>query len=110
LFSSKHVAPGQSFVAALRGDMQQHPQVQRAQQAQNPEDRAQIQSTMQSHTQKTCQSVQAPSVSNFSLDDMFKVANVVQQIMTQLNGALTEEDKIMVITKIVLSLMKQNGH
>jgi hypothetical protein len=34
----------------------------------------------------------------------------VQQIMTQLNGALTEEDKIVAITKIVLSLMKQNGH
>jgi hypothetical protein len=56
--------------------------------------------------QKTGQSVQAPSVSNSSLDDMFKVANVVQQIMTQLNGALTEEDQIVAITIIVLKLMK----
>jgi len=106
LFSSKHVVPGQSFAAALRGDTQQDPQVQRAQQAQNPEDRAQIQPTMQ----KTGQSVQAPSVNSSSLDDMFKVATIVQQIMTELNGAVSEENKIVAITKIVLNLMKQNGH
>jgi hypothetical protein len=106
LFSSKHVVPGQSFAAALRGDTQQDPQVQRAQQAQNPEDRAQIQPTMQ----KTGQSVQAPSVNSSSLDDMFKVATIVQQIMTELNGAVSEENKIVAITKIVLNLMKQNDH
>jgi hypothetical protein len=41
---------------------------------------------------------------------MFKVATVVQQIMTELNGAVFEESKIVAITKIVLNLMKQNGH
>jgi hypothetical protein len=40
---------------------------------------------------------------------MFKVATVVQQIVTELNGAVSEEGKIMVITKIVLSLMKHDG-
>jgi hypothetical protein len=35
---------------------------------------------------------------------MFKVATVVQQIMTELNGAVSEEDKIVAITKIVLNL------
>ena len=41
---------------------------------------------------------------------MLRVVTVVQQIMTEVSGAVSEEDKIMVITKIVLSLMKQNGH
>jgi hypothetical protein len=38
------------------------------------------------------------------------VANVFQQIMTELNGAESEADRIMVITRIVLKLMEQNGH
>jgi hypothetical protein len=33
---------------------------------------------------------------------MFKVATIVQQIMTRLNEAVSEEDKIITITKIVM--------
>jgi hypothetical protein len=44
------------------------------------------------------------------LENIFKVATIVQQIMTELNRAVPEENKIVVITKIVLNLMKQNGH
>jgi hypothetical protein len=40
---------------------------------------------------------------------MFRVATAVQQIMTELNGAVSEEDKIVDINKIVLHLMKQDG-
>jgi hypothetical protein len=40
---------------------------------------------------------------------MFKVETAVQQ-MTELNGAVSEEGKIVVIRKIVLSLMKRDGH
>jgi hypothetical protein len=40
---------------------------------------------------------------------MFKVATLVQQIMIELNGAATEEQKILAITKIVLKLMTENG-
>jgi hypothetical protein len=40
---------------------------------------------------------------------MFIVVTVVQQIMTEFNGAVSEEEKILVITKIVLNLKKQNG-
>jgi hypothetical protein len=37
---------------------------------------------------------------------MFKVvATIFQQIMTELNGAESEEGRIMAITKIVLKLM-----
>jgi hypothetical protein len=30
--------------------------------------------------------------------------------MTEFNGALSKEDKIVAITKIMLNLMNQNGH
>jgi hypothetical protein len=41
---------------------------------------------------------------------MFIVVEAVfQQIMTELNGAESEEDRIMAITEIILKLMKQNG-
>jgi hypothetical protein len=41
---------------------------------------------------------------------MLRVVTVVQQIMTVFSGAAAEEDKIVAITKIVLNLMKQDGH
>jgi hypothetical protein len=40
---------------------------------------------------------------------MLKVATSVQQSMTELSEAVPEEEKIMVVTKMVLNLMKQNG-
>jgi hypothetical protein len=55
------------------------------------------------------QSAQASNVSNASLNNMFRVASVVQQIMTRLNDAMSEEEKIVAITKIVLQLMNSNG-
>jgi hypothetical protein len=44
------------------------------------------------------------------LDKMLKVVvKVVQRIMTKFNGAVSEEAKIVAITKIVLNAMEQNG-
>jgi hypothetical protein len=37
------------------------------------------------------------------------VATIFQQIITQLNAAESEEDRIITITKIILKLMKKNG-
>jgi hypothetical protein len=37
------------------------------------------------------------------------VATIFQQIMTELSGAESEDDRIMATTKIVVNLMKQNG-
>jgi hypothetical protein len=48
--------------------------------------------------QETGESVRVPLV------------NSQQQIMTEFNGAVSEEDKIVAITKIVLNFMKENGH
>jgi hypothetical protein len=41
---------------------------------------------------------------------MVRVVTVVQQIMTELSGSVSEEEKIVPITKIVLNLMKNNDH
>jgi hypothetical protein len=59
--------------------------------------------------QITGQSVQAPLVNSQALDNMLRVVTVVQQIMTEVSGALSEEEKIVAITIIVLKLMNQKG-
>jgi hypothetical protein len=38
------------------------------------------------------------------------VATVVQEIVTELNGAVSEEDKIVAVTKIVLNPIRRDGH
>jgi hypothetical protein len=60
--------------------------------------------------QKAGQSVRVPTVSSQPLDSMLRVVTVVEQIMAEINGAVSEEEKIVAITKIVLNLMKQDGH
>jgi hypothetical protein len=37
------------------------------------------------------------------------VATILQQMMTELSGAESEEGRIIAITKITLTFMKQNG-
>jgi hypothetical protein len=41
---------------------------------------------------------------------MLRTVTAVQLFMTEFNGAVSEEEKIVAITKIVLNLMKQNDH
>jgi hypothetical protein len=60
----------------------------------------------QQEIQKTGLTVQAPSSSD---NDKLKVATVVRQIMRELSKAVSEKDKIMIITIMVLNLMQQNG-
>jgi hypothetical protein len=52
---------------------------------------------------KSGESAQSYSVNSLHLDNMFRVATVVR-------GSVSEEEKIVVITKMILKLMKQNGH
>jgi len=40
---------------------------------------------------------------------MYKVVNVVQQIMSELNESVSEEGKIVAITKIIMKLLN-NEH
>jgi hypothetical protein len=41
---------------------------------------------------------------------MLRIVTVVQKFMTELKGAVSEQEKIVVITKIFLNLMKLNDH
>jgi hypothetical protein len=41
---------------------------------------------------------------------MLRTVTVAQQFMTEFNGAMSEENRRVAITKIVLNLMKQNDH
>jgi hypothetical protein len=61
--------------------------------------------------QTTGQSVRAPNVNSFPLDKMLRVVvTVVQHIMTEFNGSVLQEVKIVAITKIVLNRMEETGH
>jgi hypothetical protein len=128
-FSSKPVTPCTSYAAALMTNTQQRHQgqptppkepageqraTQLTAQATRREAKAantptHTDTTVSDASHNTGQSVQANDV-NSSLNDMFKVAAIVQQIMSELNGAVTEEQKIVAITRIVFNLLKTNGH
>jgi hypothetical protein len=63
------------------------------------------------HEQYAGQSVGAPNVNSLLLDNsMLRIVAAVQQFMTEFNGAMSEEKKIVAITKTVSNLMKQNDH
>jgi hypothetical protein len=51
-----------------------------------------------------------PTCNSQPLDNMLRVVTVIQQIMTEVSGAMSQEEKIVTITKIVLNLVNQNGH
>jgi hypothetical protein len=96
-FFSKFTSSEQSYAASLRQDTQH-------QQPQAPQtDRRSVQHPIQQHLpqqefQKRGLTVQAPSSSGSDT-----VATVVHQIMTELSEAVSEEDRVMVITKMVLN-------
>jgi hypothetical protein len=55
--------------------------------------------SLQNEQQKADQSVRAPNINSLSLERMLKVVvTVVHQIMTESNGAVLEEAKILAIT------------
>jgi hypothetical protein len=58
---------------------------------------------LQQEFKKTVLSVQSPSLFD---NDKLKVATVVRQIMRELSEAVSEEDKVMIVTMMVLDLMQ----
>jgi hypothetical protein len=111
VFSSNIVNPGVSFAATLRGgaSQEQRPLTRQLPVAVPPAARkSSVLAPVQG--QEAGQSVQAPNVSSHPSDNMLKVVTVVQQIMTKVSGALSQQEKIMAITKIVFNLMNQDGH
>jgi hypothetical protein len=58
--------------------------------------------------QKAGLSAPAQIINSLPLDNMVRVVTVVQQFMTEYNGAVSKEAKIQAISKIVLTLLEQN--
>jgi hypothetical protein len=88
VFSSTLTTPGVSFAAALRGSKEQSqrppaPQVPAA--VEKPSALASV------RQQESGESVPASSVNSLPLNNMFRVITVVQQIMSEFNGAVSEE-------------------
>jgi hypothetical protein len=101
-----------SFTAALRGKTEEKQQPRTNQVAGPDTMEHRVPAALPQHDQqKTGESVRAPNINSLSVDKMLKVVvTIVQQIMTESNGAVLEEAKILAITKIVLNLMDQSGH
>jgi hypothetical protein len=114
VFSTKLATPGVSFAAALKGnpeeDQRQRPARQVSVAAPASAEPRATKPLRQQKSQPTGQLVQAPLVNSQPIDNMLKVLTVVQQIMTEVSGAQSQEEQIGAITKIVLKLMNQNGH
>jgi hypothetical protein len=53
--------------------------------------------------------MQEEIVNSNAMDDMFVAFPTVQQIVTGLSSAASEEEKVSIITKSVFSLLKRNG-
>jgi len=63
------------------------------------------------HLKSAQQHLQAPCTSGSPLETTLRVAMAVQQqIVTVINTATSEEEKVMAVTRIVMSVMNLNGH
>jgi hypothetical protein len=90
---SNPVKPPLSFAAALPGKADQlHQEVAASTSEPDPP-------KTKSKQQETGQAVPAPTVNSDTLD-MLRALTAVQQIITELNGAVSEEAKIFAITKL----------
>jgi hypothetical protein len=101
VFSSKLVKTNLPFATAVRGQTDPKTHQETATSSRVPERPKPTQ-------QEPGRPVQAPIVSSDNVD-MYKAFTVVQQIMTELNDAVSKRDKIFAITNIVFNLVKQNG-
>jgi hypothetical protein len=109
VFSSKYTTSSMSFAEALQSKadqtQQSHPS-QAAAAATVTVDQPRVQTS--SKWQQAGQTAPAQIVNSSPLDNMVRVVAVVQQFMTEYNGALSKEAKIQAISKIVLTLLKEN--
>jgi hypothetical protein len=110
VFSFNLTTPGMSFVAALQGKKEEKQQPRTHQVAGLDTNKPRVPCGLtQTGTAENSQSVRAPNVKSLSLDKLLKVVlTIVQQIMTESNGAVSDEAKMLSFT-IVLNLMEQNG-
>jgi hypothetical protein len=98
VFSSTPTTPGLNFAAGIRGRREQNQRTQATQVAAAVERPSAPTSVLQ---RETGQSVPASNAKSLPLDNMFRVITVVQQIKTEFNGVVSDEAKVVVITKIL---------
>jgi hypothetical protein len=111
VFTSNYVTSGVSFAAALRNNAEFQRQPTPSQvPVTSPSAGTKLSTPAPGQQQKTGQSVRAQNTNSQPLGNMLRVVTVVQKVMTEINGTVSEEEKIVAITKIVLNLMKQDGH
>jgi len=103
VFSTRLTTPTVSFAEAVNGKRNNPPQQDRQHQPQLTtggwEEKSEKHNKERDLTGQT-----ASKNHTSSMDSTFKVVTVVQQIMTGLNESVSEEGKIMAITKIVMKL------
>jgi hypothetical protein len=102
VFSFNSFKPHLSFAAALRGQSNKKPREEEPA-AMNSKPAA-----TKLNVQETGRSVQAQVVNSDSLE-MFRALSEVQQIMAELKGSASEEDKFVSVAKTIFNLMKENG-
>jgi hypothetical protein len=54
--------------------------------------------------------MQASNMNTNAMDDTLAAVTMVKQIMTELCGVATEQEKVIIITKVVLRLLKNNAN
>jgi hypothetical protein len=54
--------------------------------------------------------MQASNMNTNAMDDTLAAVTMVKQIMTELCGSATEQEKVIIITKVVLRLLKNNAN
>jgi hypothetical protein len=107
--SSKYSVPGVSFAEALQNTADQPQQQAHPLLVAYQNITKQPRALTPPKQQQTGQSLPAPNINSLPLDNIFRVVTVVQRMMPGLNGAVSEEEKILVmtITKIVTNLVKK---
>jgi hypothetical protein len=68
-----------------------------------------IRKSLQVANKVSGQSIQEEIVNSIAMDDIFVAFTMMQQIMTGLSSAASQEKKFSIITKSVFSLLKRNG-
>jgi hypothetical protein len=54
--------------------------------------------------------MQAKYINSNGTDDRLTASSMVQQSMTDLSGAVIEQEKVMIITKVVFQLLTNNSN
>jgi hypothetical protein len=101
MFSSNFATPIVSFAAALRGTADQNKR--------NNLCHEEVPGTKKKQQHETDPSVRIPTVSSLPLD-MFRLTTLAQQSTIEFSNVETEGAGTMDIAKLVLYIMKQNGH